>query len=128
MYQMETTFLFLLLFPASIKEKFMGSQNDCDAEETDDLVIVTDFGWDVACFHRVGTMSVGLYDVYYLQTDLYITTCKRVSCEENRTTGQQITKSYLVPPTSDRRYSRPVPPTDDLFPCRAASQSTQDDV
>lgn len=56
------------------KANAVGSQNDCDAEETDDLVIVTDFGWDVDCFHGVGTMSVRLYDVYSLQTGLYITT------------------------------------------------------
>lgn len=52
----------------------VGVQNNCDAEETDDLVVVTDFGWDVDCFHGTGVMSVALYDVFSIQTGVYITT------------------------------------------------------
>src|SRR6266568_5694724 len=59
---------------AAKKANAIGIQNDCSAMETDDLVIATDYGWDVDCFSGDGKVSVGLYDVTSLQTGEYTVT------------------------------------------------------
>lgn len=58
----------------SPQKALIGNQNDCTATEVYDVVIATDYGWDIDCFQGEGTEPVSLYNVSALETGSYYLT------------------------------------------------------
>lgn len=50
----------------------LGGQNDCSGSiSSGDVVIVTDYGWDIDCFWNNASANVGLYDITAFHTGNY---------------------------------------------------------